>query len=133
MGDNAGGLIVSKICWKRLAVAVLSAALALPACTTLRDVPMPVSTATTHAPNVHAGDVVRVTLRSGEKKKFKVTVVTSDALLGTNVRVPFEEIQNLQKRENSGWKSAMLISAGAVVVLAGLLMYAILNGLDDGD
>jgi hypothetical protein len=88
--------------WKRLIVAVLNVSLALRASTTLRDVPMPVATAA-RAPNVHTGDVVRV---------------------------PFEDIQNLQRRESSGWKSAMLIGAGAVVVLAGLLLYALIKSGD---
>jgi hypothetical protein len=107
--------------WKRYVALMLCVALATPSCTTLRDVPVHEASAQGISQQVQRGDVVRVTLRSGGQKEFKVTSVGTDALLGKNVSVPYEDIQTLQKRKFSGGKSGLVVlGVVATVALIGL-------------
>jgi hypothetical protein len=112
--------------WKRCIAVLLSTMLAVPSCTTLRNMPLREINAETIAQQVQRGDVVRVYLNSGEEKEFKVTSVGADALMGKNERVPFADIQSLQKRKVSGGKVALVVLG--VVVTAALIglaaMYA---------
>jgi hypothetical protein len=108
--------------WKRYFALLLSVVLATPSCTTLRNVPLREISAETIAQQVQRGDVVHVYLNSGEEKEFKVTSVGTDALLGKNERVPFADIQSLQKRKVSAGKNALVIVG--VVITAALVWIA---------
>lgn len=110
-------------------IALLSACLAWTGCTTTRFLPVP-SAATASDALPQPGSTVTVTLVSGEVRKFKLTTVSADALVGKDVRVPFSDIEKLQEKRFSVQRSLGLI-AGAVVVIAGVAYAALLDYLDD--
>ena len=71
---------------------------------------------------VQAGETVKVTTRDGQTRSFVVTEVTSDAIVGQDVRIPQSEITALQvKAEQQGRGKTIGIIALIAVVLAAAL------------
>jgi hypothetical protein len=86
-------------------------------CTTIRTLPLP------RAPQaklegIKPGSKVIVTLRSGERRKFRVTAVDTDALSGRDARIVFADIEKLQQVAFSPPKTAAVVG-GTLAVLAG--------------
>jgi hypothetical protein len=61
-----------------------------------------------------------VTTKSGERKSFTVTAVENDALVGSNSRVPYSEMAQLDvKRDGmTSGKKGLLIGAAVLGVIA---------------
>jgi hypothetical protein len=72
-------------------------------CTSLRQVNV---SGTEARERVEVGDTVRVHTSYARKFEFRVTAVDDEALVGKDVRVPFEDIDRLEVRELDGWKTA---------------------------
>ena len=71
---------------------------------------------------VQVGDTVEATTRAGEVKRFKVTEVTNEELLGADVRVAYSEVASLQvvRKDEGKTRTAWWILGGAA--LAALLI-----------
>ena len=94
----------------------------LTSCTSLQGVPLPGPDQPTATPAVKVGETVEVTTRAGETKRFKVTAVESDALVGDNVRVAYKDMTSLQVERSDGAKTGMVAwIVGGVVLTAGLI------------
>ena len=75
--------------------------LILQGCTGLRTVPVPQGGSRTAA--VQVGETVEATTRAGELKRFKVTGVTNEELLGADTQVAYAEIASLKvARQDEG-------------------------------
>jgi hypothetical protein len=74
---------------------------------------------------VHVGESVVLKTNSGETRKFTVTGVEADALVGENVRVPYAEIASLDVRREGEHKMkpgvviAIVAAAAALAVALG--------------
>jgi hypothetical protein len=102
--------------WNR-AVSLLVAVAYLAGCANLQNVPLGQSIA---HPEVEVGEAVVVTTKSGEKKSFTVTAVENDALVGSNSRVPYSEMERLdvQRGGMTSGKRGLLIGAAVLGVIA---------------
>jgi hypothetical protein len=107
----------------RVAFAVLLsiAMITTPACTSLRAVPLTASSAQTLA--VEVGDRVRVTHQDGLQEVFDLTALENDALVGTNVRVTYDDIALLEVRRFDKGETltlATILTAVVLFVIAGM-------------
>lgn len=110
-------------------IALLSACLACTGCTTTRFLPVP-SAATAPDALPQPRSTVTVTLSSGEVRKFRLTTIDADALVGKDVRVPFSNIEKLQETRFSVGRTLGLIT-GTIVVIVAAAYGALLDDLDD--
>jgi hypothetical protein len=110
---------------RRFIAIVGSLCLFLQGCTVMQSVPVPQSGSTTAA--VQVGDTVEATTRAGEVKRFKVTGVTNEELLGADVRVAYSEVASLQvvRKDEGKTRTAWWILGGAALA-------ALLIGAGDG-
>lgn len=106
------------------AVVLISICLAAAGCTTTRTLPRPAAAIEAQSAGLKPGDKVIVTLASGEVRKFRLTAIEADALVGKDVRIAFADIEKLQSRKVSGRKVAAFVGA-TVVVIAGALAIAV--------
>jgi len=114
--------------WYRVVAIVCTLSFLLTSCSTLDRVTIPGTETSSSIPAVQVGDSVVVTTKAGEEKKFEVTAVESDALVGKNVRVAYADMTTLSvKRSNKG----MTTLAVALVVL-GILIVVGADALGDG-
>lgn len=58
---------------------------------------------------VHTGDHVRIATRNGTLAEFKVTEVDLDGLAGTDQRVPYDDIVQLEVRKVHSGKTTGLV------------------------
>jgi hypothetical protein len=88
------------------------------ACTSMQTVTMP---GRTQVPAVSVGEDVAVTKVDGQKLRFKVTAVEPDALLGKEVRVPYQDIAILEVRRHDRNETGTVVAvvSGALVVALG--------------
>jgi len=108
--------------WQRAIALMIALNLILTACTSLQGVPLPGPDQPTAVPAVKVGETVEVTTRAGETKRFKVTAVESDALVGKDVRVAYKDMTSLQVERSDGAKTGMVAwIVGGVVLTAGLI------------
>ena len=104
--------------WKR-AIALLAVATYLATgCTTLQNVPIRHSDQSAARPDVKVGEPVVVTIKGGEKKKFTVTAVEDDALVGRNVRIAYADMDQLDVRRGDGSNKGLIIGAVVLGVVA---------------
>ncbi len=115
--------------WQRVIALVCCASFFVTSCTTLNQVSIPGTETSAAVPAVQVGDSVVITTRTGEKKKFKVTAIESDALAGKGVRVLYTDMASLSVKESSVSMGATL--AVALVVL-GILIVVGADALSDG-
>ena len=113
--------------WHRVIAIVCTVSFLVTSCTTLERVSIPGSETTAQV-SVQVGDSVVATTRTGEEKKFKVTAIEPDALVGKDVRVPYADMATLSVKESN---KGMTTLAVALVVL-GILIVVGANGLADG-
>jgi hypothetical protein len=92
-------------------------------CTTMGSLP---ATPEQITKSVKVGDVVNVKQKNGWEEKFKVTSIKNNTLYGAHDKVPFNQIQTLQKQQVSTGKTVLLSAgiAGGVVILYLTLMGA---------
>jgi hypothetical protein len=109
-----------------LLVLVLSTSLLFSGCSTVREVPLPPVVDSSHPPQVHEGDRVVVTRRNGATERFRVTAITSEALLGHTVRVSYSDIASIEIHRFSFWRTGGVV-AGTLVALAGAAVYALIR------
>jgi hypothetical protein len=75
--------------------------------------------------NVQVGESIVLKTNSGETRKFKVTGVEADALVGENVRVPYADIASLEVRREGEHKMkpgvviAIVAAVGALALALG--------------
>jgi hypothetical protein len=105
-------------------VVLASICLAATGCTTTRTLPRPAAAMEVQSAGLEPGDKVIVTLPSGEVRKFRLTAIEADALVGKDERIAFADIQKLQTRKVSGRKVAGIVVA-TLVVIGGALAMAI--------
>lgn len=104
--------------WKRVVALLTLATYLTTGCTSLQNVPIRHSDQTVARPQVSVGESVVVTTRSGEQKKFTVTAVEDDALVGRNERVAYADMQQLDVRRGEGGKKGLIIGAVVLGVVA---------------
>ena len=114
--------------WKRVIVLVCASSFLVTSCTSLHRVSVPGSETSSSVPSVQVGDSVVVKTKAGEEKKFKVTAIEPDALVGKGVRVAYADMASLNVRESSKGKTTTLV---ALVVL-GVYMIVGADALQDG-
>ena len=87
----------------------------LQGCAVMQAVPVPQGGSGTAA--VHIGDTVEATTLAGEVKRFKVTGVTNEELLGADAPVAYSEIASLQvaRHEASKTRTVWWILGGAAL------------------
>ena len=110
---------------KSTLVVLLSLCLLLAGCTTTRTIAL-TSAAGGVAPDVAAGDTVVLTLKSGEVRRMKVESVNATTLTGRNLdaarkgtitQLALTDVQSMQVRKVSGWRTGGL-AVGVVVAVA---------------
>ena len=104
--------------WKRVIALLTVATYLSTGCTTLQNVPIRQSDPAVARPDVKVGESVVVTTRAGEKKKFTVTAVEDDALVGRDDRVAYADMQQLDVRRGEGGNKGLIIGAVVLGVVA---------------
>ena len=108
-------------------VLVLSLCLVSSGCTTMTAVPMTPGAGASVTQQLHRGDVVEVTLKDGQVRKFRITAVTEQAIEGANDRVAHADIVAVHVRTFSTGRTLGLaggVLAGAAVLLVALIVAA---------
>jgi hypothetical protein len=109
-----------------LIIALCSLCIVAAGCTTARPVPLPQVASETQATGIKPGDRVVVRLRSGEIRRFRVTAVDADALIGKGDRIAFADIEKLEHRKFSVGRTAGIVG-GVLAAAGGLVLYAALQ------
>jgi hypothetical protein len=116
-----------------LATALLiSICLAGTGCTTTRTLPRPQAASDAKSTGLEPGDKVVVTLTSGDVRTFRVTAIEPDALVGENTRVPFADIEKLQRKKISALKTSGAV-VGVLAVAFGLWVNHIIQSEQGAD
>ena len=106
--------------WQRVIAFVCAASFLVTSCSSLHRVSIPGSETSASIPAVQVGDSVVVTTRTGEEKKFKVTAIDPDALVGKDVRVLYADMASLSLKHYTTSNTALailIIGAIAAVVI----------------
>lgn len=114
--------------WQRAIALVCVASFLVTSCTSLHRVSIPGAETTAAAPAVQVGDSVVVNTRAGAEKKFKVTAIEPDALVGKDVRVPYNDMASLSVRQTSTGKTTLAV----VLIVLGILIIVGTDALADG-
>jgi len=104
-----------KFCFRALVATLASLSLVLTGCTTLQNVPLPVSPGDAVA--VHLGDQVKVQRRDGTALAFQVTNIEPDTLAGQNVTVHYADLTTLQVKRVSALRTGGAIVGAVVLVM----------------
>lgn len=104
--------------WQRAVSLAVITSLLITSCMSLQDVQLPASDQPTATPAVKVGEIVEVTTRDGEKKRFAVTTVEADALVGQDVRVAYEDMTSLKVERSAAEKPTKI----ALIVIGGVLL-----------
>jgi hypothetical protein len=108
--------------WQCALVLLVSFCFLATSCTTTRLTQFPTEQAPNALPAVEIGNTVRVTLTSGEVRKFKVTAIEADGLKSKNDRVPYKDMRYLEVKSISGWRTAGLGLGIAITAVAALYL-----------
>ena len=105
---------------RRIVAVIVVASFFITSCASFQDVQLPTADQPTAAPAVNVGDTVEATTREGAKKRFKVTAVESDGLVGQDVRVAYKDMTGLrvERQSASSGKTTAWIIVGVVAVAA---------------
>lgn len=114
------------------AAMLISLCLAATGCTTTRTLPVPRSASQTLSSDIKPGNSVVLTLKSGQTRKLRVTSVEPDALVVKGERIPFADIEKLQRRKFSIIKTAGAV-VGAAAVVFGAYVYTIVKAEEGAD
>lgn len=115
----------------RIALAALIS-ISLIGCSTMRAVERPTST---RHDQIAQADQVRITTKAGKAYSLKVVEVAGTAMIGRDEagklwKVPYEQIESIETKRTSGWKTAGATVAVVIATLAVLIVVALRN-LDD--
>ncbi|HTU66484.1 MAG TPA: hypothetical protein VMF52_11085 [Steroidobacteraceae bacterium] len=113
--------------FQRAVAAIVLTAFLVTGCATTQPVAVDVSGMPGKTPAVHVGESVVVKTVNGETRRFTVTGVETDALVGKDVRVPYADISTLDVKRPGEHK----LSTGAIVGIVaavGVLAVAIGSG-----
>jgi hypothetical protein len=103
--------------WQRAITVLTVASFLLTSCTAMRTVPLPSGESPPSLPDVKVGETVVVTTKAMERKKFEVTAIEADAILGKDVRVAYADIATLKvRRSDKGSTIALAVIVGATVI-----------------
>jgi hypothetical protein len=103
--------------WQRAVTALCVASFLLTSCTSLQPVSIPSGASPPSLPAVNPGDTVIVTTKALQRKKFVVTTVEADALVGKDVRVAYADMTTLEvQRIRKGATTALVVGVIFVVL-----------------
>jgi hypothetical protein len=91
-------------------------------CASLQPVALNHSADRVERPSVNVGESVVVKTTSGQTRKFTVTSVDNDALVGKGVRVPYAEMASLEVSRAGEHKMSTGLIVGIVVGVAALAL-----------
>jgi hypothetical protein len=124
---------------KAALITLMNICLALAGCSTTRTVALG-SVPGVAVPNVKAGDSVRITMKSGEARRLKLSAVDANTLTGkdldargsgTIVQIAMTDVQSLEQRRFSTGRTAGLtigVIVGIATLVVGALLYAECGG-----
>ncbi len=118
---------ISTVCVIRLVCALTMSAIAMTGCTSMHRVSLAPAGPTPVAPNVRAGDKVKVTLEDGRRVEFTVHNVDAAAIIARDdygTRYALNDIRTLERQEFSGGKTGFLLGGIAAGTLCFLYMAA---------
>ena len=110
--------------WRQAVALIVTTSFLMTSCASFQDVQIPTADQSA-APAVQVGQTVEATTRDGAKKRFKVTAVDKDALVGEDVRVAYQDMTSLRvQTETAGsnktaWIVVGVLSVAAVAAAAG--------------
>lgn len=111
-------------------VLVLTLCLVSSGCTTMSPIPMSTETGAPGTQQLRRGDVVELTLKDGQVRKFRITAVTEQAIEGAHERVAHADIVAVHVRTFSTGRTLGL--AGGVVAAAAVLLVALVVAAGGG-
>ena len=103
--------------WQRVITVLSVASFLLTSCTTLQTVSVPSGESPPSLPGVKVGDTVVITTKAMEKKKFAVTFIEADALVGRNVRVAYADMATLEVKRIRKWETTSLVVVVVLIIL----------------
>jgi hypothetical protein len=106
--------------WRRAVSLVGVAAFLVTGCASMQPIALNHSTGHVERPSVNVGESVVVKTTSGQTRKFTVTSVEDDALVGKDVRVPYAEMASLDVSRAGGHKMSTGLIVGIVVGVVAL-------------
>jgi hypothetical protein len=105
------------------AVALLSiTAFLTTGCASMHPVALNHSADRVERPAVNVGESVMVKTKSGQTRRFTVTSVEDDALVGQGVRVPYAEMASLDVSQAGDHKMSKGLIVGIIVGVAALAL-----------
>jgi len=108
--------------WRRAIALVAVTTFLTTGCASLQPVSLNHSAARIERPAVNVGESVVVKTTSGQTRKFTVTSVEDDALVGKGVRVPYAEMASLDVSRAGEHKMSTGLIVGIVVGVAALAL-----------
>lgn len=104
-------------------VILLSACIAGSGCTTTRNLPRPQAATDARAAGLGAGDVVVVTLASGDIRTLRITAIEADALVGGNTRIAYADIIRLRQKQPGMPQPVSIAKVAGVVLVTGAVVW----------
>jgi hypothetical protein len=117
--------------WQRAVALIVVATYLTTGCASLQPVALNHSSQRIERPAVNVGESVVVKTTGGETRKFTVTEVGDDALVGKNVRVPYAEMASLEVSRAGEHKMSTGMIIG-IVAAVGVLAVALGGGGGSG-
>jgi hypothetical protein len=108
--------------WRRAIALLAVTAFLSTGCASLQPVALAHSGDRIERPSVNVGESVVVKTTSGQTRKFTVTAVEDDALVGAGVRVPYAEMASLDVSRQGEHKMKTGVIVGIVVGVAALAL-----------
>lgn len=111
--------------WRRAIALIAVTAFLTTGCASLQPVALKDSAGHVERPAVNVGESVVVKTAGGKTRKFVVTAVEADALVGEGVRVPYAEMASLdvsragEHKMKPGVIIAIVAAAGALALALG--------------
>lgn len=111
-----------QLIWRRAIALVAVTAFLTTGCASMQPVALTHSADGAARPSVNVGESVVVKTTSGQTRKFTVTSVEDDALVGKEVRVPYAQIASLEVSRPGEHKMSPGLIVGIVVGVAALAL-----------
>ena len=108
--------------WSRAIALLTVTAFLTTGCASMQPVALNHSADRIERPSVNVGESVVVKTTNGQTRKFTVTSVEDDALVGKDVRVPYAEMASLDVSRPAEHKMSPGLIAGIVVGVAALAL-----------
>jgi hypothetical protein len=114
--------------WRRIVALIVVTSFFITSCASFQDVQLPTADQPTATPAVKVGDTVEATTRDGAKKRFKVTAVEPDGLVGQDARVAYKDMSSLKLQSADAEKSGTKTTWIVVGILAAVGVIAAASG-----